>query len=109
MWPAVKRRNEMTNRVSSNRNLSWWIGVALLALVGVFFIFMGMACNEGREGDRCNPVSAANGEDECGSGLSCQMPSTCVENYCCPKDPSTSTNGYCNGMLCPAPADAGSP
>jgi len=76
-------------------------------MVAVTFFFLGVACNEGREGDRCNP-DLFPGEDECGSGLSCQTPSTCVESYCCPPDPASSKNGYCNGTLCPpATPDAG--
>lgn len=77
-----------------------------LGLIGAFFFALGFACNEGREGDRCNPAAAANGEDECGSGLSCQQPSSCAENYCCPKNPNDSKNPYCNGAACPQP-DAG--
>jgi hypothetical protein len=57
------------------------------------------ACDQGRQGDRCNPEliqdsSAANGinggaynEDECNSGLTCQMPPTCVISVCCPTSP----------------------
>jgi len=82
------------------------IRAGLLAAVAVGFFTLGVACNDGREGDRCNPVAAANGEDECGGGLTCQTPSTCVESYCCPADPTKSTNPYCNGQSCPVP-DAG--
>ncbi len=81
-----------------------------LGLVASLAFALGFACNEGREGDRCNPAAAANGEDECGSGLSCQQPGSCAENYCCPADPSKSSNPYCNGTACPQPpagADAG--
>ena len=85
-------------------NISRVVSLAAL-LVGIALV--GTACKQGEEGDRCNPVAAANGEDECNSGLSCQMPSTCVENYCCPADPTKSTNPYCNGMLCPPAMDAG--
>lgn len=52
------------------------------------------ACNQAAEGDRCNPARAANGEDECGAGLSCQQPMNCPENYCCPKT-GNSSNPYC--------------
>ena len=60
------------------------------------------ACDGGNEGDRCNPDLSHN---DCGAGLTCVTPSTCVENYCCPADPSTSSNNYCNGKSCPS-ADA---
>jgi hypothetical protein len=63
------------------------------------------ACDGGNEGDRCNPDLS---HDDCSSGLTCQTPSTCVENVCCPKDPSTSKNDYCNGKSClPVVDDAG--
>lgn len=83
---------------------------ALLTVVALGFVAIGVSCNQGREGDRCNPVAAANGEDECGSGLSCQQPTNCAENYCCPTDLSQATNGFCKSdpNYCPAPpADAG--
>jgi hypothetical protein len=57
------------------------------------------ACDGGNEGDRCNPDLSHN---DCSAGLTCQTPSTCVENYCCPADPSKSSNDYCNGKNCPA-------
>jgi hypothetical protein len=58
------------------------------------------ACNEGAEGDRCNPSLS---HDECGAGLSCQTPSdpktgaTCGESYCCPTPATSSSNSFCNG------------
>ena len=57
------------------------------------------ACDQGRQGDRCNPYliedsSASNGinggaynEDECNSPLTCQTPPTCVISVCCPTSP----------------------
>jgi hypothetical protein len=66
-----------------------------------------VGCHEGSEGDRCNP-DLPPAQDECNSGLTCQVPSTCVEAFCCPTPASSSSNGYCNGMLCPAATyDAG--
>lgn len=53
-----------------------------------------LACNQGAEGDRCNPVSAADGHDECGSGLKCTTPPQCPESYCCPSN-GTSSNPFC--------------
>ncbi len=64
-------------------------------------------CDGGREGDRCNPDLSHN---DCNDGLTCVVPSTCVENYCCPTPSSASTNPYCNGMACPmAATEANSP
>jgi hypothetical protein len=63
-------------------------------------------CEQGAEGDRCNPdlitmnPSPMYNEDECGSGLSCQQPNFCPENYCCPvAGPSANPNCQdgCNG------------
>src|SRR5579872_154111 len=87
--------NSKTRRTSSR--------IMSLAALVVGMVLLGAGCHEGAEGDRCNPVAAANGEDECNSGLSCQTPFTCVESYCCPADLATSTNPFCNGMMCPAP------
>jgi hypothetical protein len=53
------------------------------------------------EGDRCNPNLS---HDDYNAGLTCQQPSTCVENYCCPNPASASTNPFCNGTACPADA-----
>lgn len=76
--------------------------IALLPLV--------LACKGGSEGERCNPYLS---HDECGGDLVCSGPSTshplagtCVENYCCPDDPSKSGDPHCNGSDtngCPAP------
>jgi hypothetical protein len=58
----------------------------------------GLACDGGREGDRCVPDLSHN---DCNDGLTCVTPSTCVENYCCPTPASASNNPYCNGAACP--------
>ena len=67
-----------------------------------------IACNQGSEGDRCNPDLSHN---ECGSGLSCTQPALCPETYCCATD-GTSTNPYCQtgcsggaASMCNAGAD----
>jgi hypothetical protein len=57
-------------------------------------VLAALACNQGSEGDRCNPISAANGHDECGSGLQCTTPTDCPESYCCP------TNGQSSNPFC---------
>jgi len=80
---------------------------SFVALAGMI-VALGNGCDGGREGERCNPALSHN---DCDNGLTCQQPSTCAENYCCPADPTTSTNPYCNGAACPAvdagPVDAG--
>ena len=75
--------------------------VNVLLLVGSLALF-AVGCHEGSEGDRCNPDLIPS-QSECNSGLSCQVPSTCVEAYCCPTNLSSSSNGFCNGTACPPP------
>ena len=70
-------------------------------VLGAALVLFGNGCDGGREGDRCNPNLSHN---DCNDGLSCVQPSTCVENYCCPTNGSSS-DPYCNGSACP-PADA---
>jgi hypothetical protein len=89
---------------SSDKSRSLYVYTVGLAVVGSLLLAMAGGCVGGNEGDRCNPDLSHN---DCNAGLTCQQPSTCVENYCCPDDPSTSTNPYCNGTLCPAVDDAG--
>jgi len=74
--------------------------VALASLFG---------CEQGSEGDRCNPDLS---HDECNAGLSCQQPPSCPENYCCPTT-GGSSNPFCqpgcNGgdiAICNAEPDA---
>ncbi len=88
----------------SNHSNSAVNRIALL-IASAWAVTLFGACDGGNEGDRCNPDLSHN---DCGAGLTCQTPSTCVENYCCPADPSTSTNNYCNGKNCPPAADAAS-
>jgi hypothetical protein len=60
-------------------------------------VLAALACNQGSEGDRCNPITAANGHDECaGGGLTCRndIPG-CPEAYCCPSDLSKSSSPFC--------------
>jgi hypothetical protein len=78
---------------------------AVLGLALIVSSLLVGGCDEGNEGDRCNPDLS---HDECNSGLVCSGPGTsqalaCVENYCCPVPASDSTNPYCNGQGCPAP------
>jgi len=91
--------NSQKNRKSSfTRIISCAFAVVLLA-GGIG------ACDGGKEGDRCNPLQTDH--NECGAGLSCQMPSSCVENYCCPTPASKSSDPYCNGSSCTPASDAG--
>ena len=80
--------------------------VLTLAVVAAGLAVVVGGCDGGSEGDRCVPQRSS---DECGSGLSCQQIGGCGESYCCPADPSKSSNPYCNGAgfdKCPA-VDAG--
>jgi len=79
----------------------------LFVLLGFFVLGALSGCNQGREGDRCNPFLAP-GENDCNSGLTCQQSPTCAESYCCPTPLTSSLNPYCNGSACTAP-DAGTP
>ena len=79
--------------------------VLTLAMVATGLAVVVGGCDGGSEGDRCVSQRSS---DECGSGLSCQQIGGCGESYCCPADPSKSSNPYCNGTgfdKCPA-ADA---
>ncbi len=44
-----------------------------------------LGCEQGAEGDRCNPDLV--GSDECNGGLICVTPSSCVISVCCPSAP----------------------
>jgi hypothetical protein len=86
------------------------IGSALIVLVSATALATG--CNQGAEGDRCNPALS---HDECGSGLQCTQPVDCPENYCCPAS-GTSSNPYCQpgcaggqASACAAGGDADCP
>jgi hypothetical protein len=83
---------------------SWARRWASLSLLAATVAAGSFGCNEGAEGDRCNPAlidpATGSNHDECGSSLICQQPSSCAESYCCPKDPSKSTNPFCNGSAC---------
>jgi hypothetical protein len=66
----------------------WPAALVLVAALGVY------ACEQGEQGDRCNPDLIQSGgatpqynEDECHSGLACTIPPTCVIAVCCPKEP----------------------
>jgi hypothetical protein len=44
-----------------------------------------LGCEQGTEGDRCNPDLVDT--TECNSGLRCVTPSSCVVSVCCPVAP----------------------
>jgi hypothetical protein len=102
----------MKSSIRNRKALLRRVGAALLACAAMTPFAGG--CDGGREGDRCVlALNAATGSgyrssEECGAGLTCQTPATCVESYCCPADPTKSSNPYCNGTGCPAP-EAGAP
>jgi hypothetical protein len=87
--------------------------LAALAFIAVASVAFGGGCDSGNEGSRCVPTLS---HDECGGdtlvcsgpGTNYPLPGNCVENYCCPRDPTKSAVAYCNGTdtTCPAP-DAG--
>jgi hypothetical protein len=86
------------------------LGLAALVLLAGL-VAMPNGCLQGNEGDRCNP-DLATGESECGSGLSCQQPVDCPENYCCPRSGPASSPfcmpGCAGGQasICDAGGDA---
>jgi hypothetical protein len=66
-----------------------WAAALLVVTAAAF-----SACEQDREGDRCNPALIQPGgatpqynEDECHGSLSCQVPPTCVIAVCCPSQP----------------------
>jgi len=96
----------MTTEPSKSKR-SIFARIMAFTIIGIVVASATNGCVGGNEGDRCNPSQTDH--SECTGGLTCQQPSTCAENYCCPTPASGSSNGYCNGTLCPAaPAsDAG--
>jgi hypothetical protein len=78
-------------------HFSHFVRAAVLSAFALGAFVLTNGCDGGREGDRCNPNLSHN---DCGSGLTCIQPSGCAENYCCPADPSKSSNPYCNGAGC---------
>ena len=88
--------------VSTNRKpLFLRLGALAVIFTAALFTATTNGCNQGAEGDRCNPdlvtmnPTPMYNEDECGTGLSCQQPSFCPENYCCPVDGGASANPNC--------------
>jgi hypothetical protein len=67
--------------MTQRRFISLWVS-ATLALFAAASL---LACEQGAEGDRCNPDLV--NTSECNSGLSCVTPSSCVVSVCCPSTP----------------------
>jgi hypothetical protein len=91
----------MKSSALANRSFLAHASTVMVTLtLGLFAV--GTGCVGGGDGDRCNPLLS---HDECNDGLTCVQPSTCVESYCCPSDPSKSTSPFCRGDpgACPAP------
>jgi hypothetical protein len=83
-----------TNRLVAT---GWRLARTLALLAGGLLTQAG--CEQGAEGDRCNPDLSHN---ECNAGLSCQQPAECPENYCCPTSGPVSSPfcmPTCNGGL----------
>jgi len=55
---------------------------------------LAMGCEQGAQGDRCNPDLVDT--TECNSGLNCVTPPSCVVSVCCPpQGPYTDPNCEC--------------
>ena len=75
------------------------------AFVACALVVLSNGCDDAKEGDPCNALIL---HDECTGGTTCQIIGSCTVGHCCPADPSTSTNPFCNGMACPPlPSDGG--
>jgi hypothetical protein len=81
----------MNRFVSQVHRFRW---TAALAALSALALFASEGCEQGAQGDRCNPALIQPGgsvpqynEDECGNGLACTVPPTCVIAVCCPKAP----------------------
>jgi hypothetical protein len=77
-----------------NRYFSRYVRRRSVAALAAFAALALCACQQGAQGDRCNPDLIQPGgaipqynEDECNSGLACTIPPTCVIAICCPKEP----------------------
>jgi len=80
--------------LTHRRSLFARAGSPALLAAALLLLLTTHGCNQGREGDRCNPTLVSVNEDECGAGLACTQPKDCPENYCCPTD-RTSTDPFC--------------
>jgi hypothetical protein len=84
---------------------------ALSVLAAAALLLTVNACNQGAEGDRCNP-DLAMGESDCGGSLTCKQPVNCPESYCCPTEGAI-TSAFCQpgcaggqASICDAGGDA---
>ncbi|MGO9000022.1 MAG: hypothetical protein ACLQVI_42390 [Polyangiaceae bacterium] len=87
-----------------------------IALIGGLAAAALPSCDQGGQGDRCNPylyedaaASSPNGAaynaSECSSGLTCTIPPTCVIAVCCPTSPPY-TDPNCECLANPGAACA---
>lgn len=67
--------------MTQRRWISLWVSFSLALLASGTVL----GCEQGSEGDRCNPDLV--NTTECNSGLSCVTPSSCVISVCCPSAP----------------------
>jgi hypothetical protein len=63
----------------------WFERYRLLLAMVVPLAWSVAACEQGSEGNRCNPDLVDT--SECNSGLSCVTPPSCVVSVCCPSQP----------------------
>lgn len=98
--PVLTRRSSLALRAG-----------ALFVIVASALVAAVNGCNQGAEGDRCNPDLAA-GESDCNGGLTCKIPVDCPESYCCPTE-GPSASPFCQpgcaggqASICDAGGDA---
>jgi len=79
--------------------------LCILLTGGALLAFSNGCGAEPSEGATCNALVVDN---ECINNTTCQTIGSCTATYCCPADPTTSTDPHCNGSLCPPlPPDGG--
>ncbi len=83
-------------------------GLTIVLSAALFSVIVA-GCEQGAEGDRCNPDLNGN---ECNAGLTCQEPTACAAigagiTYCCPADLSSSSDPHCSNDILECPASEG--
>lgn len=102
----MRTSNTLERRMKTS-TLEIWIAVvprlsALWVALAGLLPLAGAGCDQGNEGERCNPLAT---NDECTGGLVCSGNpiglaashpiAYCPENYCCTPSPASSDNPYC--------------